>query len=381
MGIKESRIPAALQANRDRLEEMGVKLDSDGRVSDDAFQGGESSAAPSVIPDAGDPLTGPGKVTKTVTVFGKLDEEPTEDAPEFPAVPEDDSTVPPAEPLTGLAKREADAREAQRQMSKTQEKLNETEARIATMKTGLEQQFALLSEQIERLSALQVSVGDVPADLNPAADDVVARWQKDYDEALSVIDARVAPLYRIVKGLESAIQGLIKFQGQTIADARSASTMNAIYEAIPEETARRVANSQEFREWYLSQEDPEYKATIRKAVEDTSNCHPKTFLRVFQDFSRETGIDIGLKARPAVEQRQTPPPPVDTYPSLRAGGAPSRGVRISQAPDATVPLSVEELAQFHTNIARGTEEEKALLRKRMAITQIQIDGQRGQSLR
>ena len=381
MVMKGTRLPAHLTANREKLAALGVSIDdATGKASavegaaSDLNLGGDVDLSPEI------PTLGEGRVDHVVSPFARLDSDEASLESPAPAATLDEPTPTLPEEPRGLAKREQDARRAQSDMSKTQVKLEATEARMHEMSSFLESQFARMSEQIERLQALQVSVGDIPTDMSPAGDEVLAKWKNEFSEALSVIDARVAPLFRIVKGLESTLMALIESQGSAIADMRSDRNLSQIYQWMPEDRAKQIANSQEFTDWYREQ-DADYRTIIKKVVEQTSTVSLKAFKKVFTDFGRDTGIDLGLPtSEPAA--RRTATEPVDTYPRARAAATPTRTVQVSRAPDDSTPLSIEEMRSFHSDMAAArTPEERQKLLRRMGATNINIDGSRAQSLR
>ena len=369
MGMNASRMPAHLQANRENMTESLKALGIEDAA---AMQGGEVQVLGQVDDSEIVPEFEAGTVAKTVDVFGKLntDDSGTETPGEVPGTPQPEAGEG-NEPLTGLAKREADARAAQSEMSKTQTKLLAMEKRLEGM-------FHQIGDRIEQLQALQVSVGDVPSNLKPASEEVMAKWEDQYDEALSVIDARVAPLYRAIKGLELAFNSYVDTQKKHLAETRATEVRAAVFSILPEVTAKRVVGSQEFLAWY-KQQDPAFRETIRQVVEETDSVHPDTFRKVFRDFSRDTGIDIGLD-RPAPQGVQESAP-TDTYPSVRSAASPSRTKTPGRAPDETTPLTVDEMLNYQTLMVNADPRQRAILAKRAAITQLSLDGSVGQSLK
>ena len=370
MTLRQSRTPAHLQANTERLsaglEALGLQADPE------AMQGGERPGAEQDGLHT-DPIPGDLEAVATVDPFRALGEEER-----VPGTSEDLSASQDGDLETGegggpsgLTKRELDARDAQRRMSKVQVKLDKTVEAIESMMSALGERQAGIEAMLQRLSTMRTTTGEIPDDITPASDEVMAVWKKDYDEALSVIDYRVAPLYASLSKCEARIEELVGAIEQSRRVSKVQEIETEVYSKIPKATLKRIVESDVFVHWFQDQ-SPEYQAVIRNAVEKTTMVHPKTTLKVFRDFSSDTGIQIpGLTAQQA-QQLETVQ--MDTAPQPRGGVQP---VRQRQAPAnvlANTPLSNTELMDLKNTMARSTEAEKAILRQRLALTQINVNG-------
>lgn len=372
MALRQSRTPSHLQANQDKvnvgLQTLGLQPDPG------AMQGGDR---PTDDQD-GLPLNPePGTLETVATVdpFKKLGDGPDDlETPEDLSASQDDGLGTGEEgELHGPAKREADARAAQREMSKTQVKLDKTVKQIETMMSDLGDRQGRLEETIQRLSTMRAATGEVPADITPASDEVMEVWKQDYGEALSVIDARVAPLYAEVSKFGARIDELAGMLERIRLTSKTQEIETEVYSKIPKATLKRVVESDAFVTWFKDQ-SPEYQVVIRNAVEKTTTVHPKTTLKVFRDFSADTGIQIpNLSVRPT---QQVDPDPMDTTPQLRGGVQLNRQRQLQPPanPQANTPLSAAELMNLKNALATGTESEKAILRQRLSLTQINVNG-------
>lgn len=369
MSLRQSRTPAHLQANREKLNADLLALGF--QQTPDGERGGEQvddQPGLQLNPDAGTVDS-----VATVDPFRKLgDETQTQEVPGESPAPLDDGLGTGEEgELKGMAKREQDARDAQRAMSKVQLKLDKTMEQINSMMSDLGERQARLEESIQRLSTMRATTGEVPADLTPASDEVMDTWKNDYAEALSVIDARVAPLYASVSRFEARMSELVGMFEQARRATREQEIESEVYSKIPKATLKRVVESEVFVKWFQEQ-SPEYQTVIRNAVEKTTTVHPKTTLKVFRDFSSDTGIQIPGLNQPA--QHQPQPESMDTTPLPRGGVLTAR---MRQAPAnnlANTPLSPSELMNLKNTMATSTEAEKAILRQRLSLTQINING-------
>ncbi len=377
MGMKNSRMPAHLQSNRDQiaadLAKLGLSEGGSVALAEESA-GGEEGLTETGLSDEADPGLGEGTLTQTVDRFGKLQEETTEEDHPGEAPADSSRELPdeaPKENPKGLEKREVDARDAQRAMSRTQVKLDATEKRI-------DEKFKSLSEMIARLTKLQGTVGQIPEDFPLASDETMATWKKDYVEALSVINTQIAPVYRLLSTLQEQVNQLVSVQTETYTKARAAETLDVVYAQIPQPLAKRIAESQEFFDWYQDQ-PVDMQPIIKRAIEATDTVDPKTTLKIYRDFSRDTGIQIpGLDETPAAPIAR---PRMDTHPSLRGGGPRVRVRTPIRANDTTAPLSIQELNNYQALLAQASEPEKAILRKRMALTSITLNGENPQSLK
>jgi hypothetical protein len=341
-------------------------------ASEAVFEGGEPTTA-----DPGNPFGSEGRVETVQTIIpGAQDRlEPDDGGEDLPseelAEPEPDAGGKPKsgdQTEEGLAKREADARAAQREMSKAKAKLD------ATLES-VNRRISELDEKIEQLSTLQVAAGPVPMDLDPASQEVVNQWRQDEStkEAMQVMDAMVAPLYQIVGDLREAVNGITRKQGEFFAKTKEAEVFGGIYEKIPQAQVKQITESDTFLDW-LGNKPPKKSALYVDVLNHTAKYTPEEALDIFREFSLETGTDIGL-AKPPKPRRE--PPPVDMGVSPRTGSAlPEATPALPSTPTEDTPLSLAELRTFGHDIQdpKRSEQEKAILRKRFAKSQINIDG-------
>lgn len=372
--MKNSRTPrisANDQANLDRLESLGAKVDPiTGAISldENVFQGSVPSGEeldPEMIGSTAQVVS----TSQTVSAFDRLDEgvetdlptdEVADEVPPAPAVPE--------KKPEGLEKREADAREAQRQMSKTKLDLEKTMAAV-------NRRFEDLDAQIQKYAALQATVGATPPDLNPADAAVLSDWRENQPEAVSVMEAIAAPLYQAISQLREQLNAVVNRQGEFFSKLKEEEVFGKIYSKIPENKVKQISESPEFIQW-LSDLPPAIRRTYINILNETSAYTSEDALAIFKSFSRDTGVDVGLESG-GNNQPHHQPPPMDRAPSLRSGGAlpEAAPVRRPAAPGELPPLSMEEAANFGQLMRDSqTPGERDILNKRLALTQLSFDG-------
>ena len=347
------------QASIDSLKAFGIEMDADGKPKavEGAFQGDLLPAKP--VPEV---ISGPETVTVQMTNL----EPPTplqEDTIEVPPV-EPTAELPKEvlpEPLKGEEKREHDARQAQREMSKTQLKLDKTVSEITKRQ-------AELDEQLRKLTALQETSGFYPADLNPADAETVANYRQEYGEAVSVMEAIVAPVYKYLSQMREQINGVVKQQGEYFGKLKEEEVLGAVYSKIPKAKVQQISESPEFIQWLSNK--PNSKRTLYVDVlNNTTKYSSEDALDIFAEYSKDTGIDLGM-----VGSKPKPQPPVmDRAPVLKSGSALPPAVAPVQQPtnDPNRPLSVSEFNNFSALLAEAkTNEQKDILMKRLHATPI-----------
>jgi len=342
------------KAMSNRLAALGITIDKDGQFVGNPFQGSP------------DPATGPDNIgpdeaaVESVDPFGKIDDEnlevppsPDETAPEPPETSDD---YPDSEhKLKGLEKREADARAAQAAMSKT-------EARLKLMESSLNQRIAELDEDIKRLASLHATVGPVPSDLNPADAATLANWREEQPEAIAVMEAIVAPIYTVVAQLREQTNGVVQKMGEYFAAQRMAKVNEGIYSKIPEHKIKKITESPEFIDW-LSHKPASKKNLYVNILTKTSNYTPEEALEIFQEYSKDMGIDVGLNGA-----APKPRPTMDRAPALRSGGALPENPRREQNRNALTLLSPDEMANIGRLLSEGSVEQRDHNRKRLELT-------------
>lgn len=359
------------QATLDMLKAAGIELDpATGKakaLEGGPFQGSEPSADPR------GPVIIPGPETVTVLpnteplTYDESEEEATEgeEVPPAPeaAEPEPEKPEPETPALKGEAKREHDARAAQREMSKTQLKLEKTLNEV-------NKRFGDLDDQIQKLAALQNSVGHVPVDLNPADEAVVSQYREDYPEAVSVMEAIVAPVYNMLSQVKDQVNGVIQRQGEFFSRMKEDEVFGSIYSKIPKEQVQAITDSPEFISW-LSDKPKSKRDLYVDVLNNTSKYAAEDALDIFQEYAKDTGADIGVNGSRPKTKRETPP--MDAYPALRSGSALPEARRPQRTVDdiANTPLSQEEMANFKDLLeAAPTNEQKDIILKRLRLTQL-----------
>ena len=366
------------QSNLDMLASMGIHVNPDGSVSstDEAFQGTSSLGTP----DPGySGSTATVQTTQDVHTYDRLEEDGEEeetqpgvnlDEPEAPLPPTkkpgDGEQTP-----EGLEKREASAREAQRQMSKAQAKLDETLKLV-------NKRFGDLDDQIRKLEVIQATVGTLPPELNPADSETVNQFRADYPTETAVFEAMVAPVYNLISQIREQVQGIVQSQGAFFSKLKEDEVFTGVYAKIPEARVKQITDSPEFIEW-LSEKPPAKRNLYVSIINETSRYSAEEALDVFSEFSKDTGTDIGLNGK---THHPTPAPEMDSSPRLRSGNAlPETPAPQRRTPTELTPLSSQELATFGHDIQNLPPGEAAVLRKRFELTQLNFNGNEARTLR
>ena len=354
MSKKSQPISPHDQATLDNLKSLGIELDESGKpkaVEGGAFQG-------ELFPAKSEP--GIVSSPEVVTVQPLQQETPTplqEEPVEVPPVETTaELTQETQEPLKGEAKREHDARQAQREMSKTQLKLDKTVAEITRRQSELD-------EQLRKLTALQSTTGFYPESLNPADAATVAQYREDYGEAVGVMEAIVAPVYNVLSQLREQINGVVRQQGEYFGKLKEDEVLGAVYSQIPKDRVQQISESPEFVQWLASK--PNSKRTLYVDVlNNTTRYSSEDALDIFAEYAKDTGINImGSKPKPQA-------PAMDRAPVLKSGSALPPAAPVQPiANDPNRPLSVSEFNNFSALLdAARTNEQKDILMKRLHST-------------
>jgi len=356
MSKNRQPISANDQATLDSLKTLGIEFDESGKpvpVEGGAFQGELFPAKPE-----------PGIVSSPEVVTIQPSQSPTplmEETEEVPPVQEAaEPTQEAPEPLKGEAKREHDARQAQRELSKTQLKLDKTVAEITRRQSELD-------EQLRKLTALQSTTGFYPENLNPADAATVAQYREEYGEAVGVMEAIVAPVYQVLSQLREQINGVVKQQGEYFGKLKEDEVLGAVYSKIPKERVQQISESNDFIAWLSSK--PNSKRTLYVDVlNNTTKYSSEDALDIFAEYAKDTGTDImnGSKPKPQI-------PAMDSAPMLKKGSDFPSVAPVQQQPanDVNRPLSVSEFNNFSALLEGArTNEQKDILIKRLNLTSI-----------
>jgi hypothetical protein len=381
-GAKPKSGPAE-QANLAFLREHGVELDPEtGRVSAITLPQAEHY-------DQQDPAEDGGPDIEVVSVERTVNYDPLGDEADDHGLPGDPNPADDGrqsdhqqdpEPK-GLDKRIQDSKDAQRSFSRAK-----AEAEALIEKVEKRQRF--LDEQIQKLATLQATRGSIPTDLTPASDEEVAEFRKDYEPYLRVIHAAIAPIYSLVSELRERVDTLVRINGDNLAKEREDQVFGAIYKAIPKADLEKVLSSQGFLDWHRSL-PPTIRNAYKDILENTSAYTAEDAFDVLKRYSYDTGVKVLKQSGERSTRRETPE--MDSAPSLRSGGALPEAARSQrQQPNDAQPLSRAEQMSF-TQLLQGhdveltdgsviygarTEEEKAILRKRLTRTPMNFDGDR-----
>jgi hypothetical protein len=381
MPKKDFKIPPPSPNDRATLEflaEKGIKVDPvTGQVTGDPFQGGSVATE--------DPGESPGfeeanrTFTQDVSPLDRIQAEESESdlPPESGAEPEPEpSQEPEPERLKGEAKREADARKAQSEFHKTQTKLEKT-------LLAAEGRIAELQEYIDKAETVRaIGSGTVPPDLNPADAELMASYREEYPEAIQVMEAIVAPYAAMIGQLKEQITGLNQSIGTFFAKQKNTAVEDAIYEKIPKATIQRLNNDPAFIDWIASKPKDEKDSVIKwLSIPPSSLQDPRTIIKIYQDFARETGASLGTTAAPARREQ----PEMDRTPNLGSpntlpGGEPQRR---PSPENQIVPFSAAELAQpgfLREVLSEGTTADRDIARKRLALSGLAFDGVQAQTM-
>ena len=353
------------QAVLDNLKALGLDIDpATGKpsvVEGGAFQG--------LLPEARGPVIIDSPEVVTVVPTSQDPEPLVEEFPELsssPEVVEEPVQEPKEEQLKGEAKREHDAREAQRQMSKTQLKLDKTVSEI-------NRRQAELDEKLQKLSALQATTGIFPTDLNPADAETVKQYREEYGEAVSVMEAIVAPAFNAIAQVREQLNGIVQQWGEQTSRQKEEAVLGAVYSKIPKERVAQITESDEFIGW-LSDKPQSKRNLYVDILNNTSRYSSEEALDIFSEFSKDSGIELGLggKHHPAAKHQA----PMDKAPTLRTGNSLPPVTPHAQpiANDPNRPLTLDELSNFSELLSSARGEQKDILLKRLNATNINIDG-------
>jgi hypothetical protein len=320
------------KATLDFLKSQGITFDAQGNPVGNPFQGQD---APSQVPVVDDGTEGelPAPVKDP---FDRLEDDDLNPEPlpgDLPAEDEGDATGDTDPKAKGLEKREADAREAQRQLGKM-------EARLKAENLALDQKLADIDQKLQQMAALQATVGVLPDDLDPASAEVLADWKENQTEAVQVMQAIVAPLYKMVSSLREQTQGITQRLGEYFAKTRREEVEKGIYAVVPKAKVDALMQDPTFLDW-MGARPPVKRRMYVDVLQNTSNYTPEDALEILREFSRDANVDLGLNGgtAPAAPRR------MPTSPSLRSGGALPEPSREPQRPpsERLTPLSQAEL--------------------------------------
>ena len=284
--------------------------------------------------------------------------------------PENTEAEPEPEPEPqpkpkGLDKREADARKAQSEMMKTKTSLDRTKLEVESKIA----EFQDLIQQAEVLKATGSAF--VPPDLNPADEATIRTYREDFPEAVSVMEALVAPVYAALSQIREQTNATAQRVGEHFAKQRSEAVQAEIYKVVPAAKLEQIKASPEFLDWLTAL--PKKKQNYIFAAMDgpASTLDPNDVLEVLHDFSRATGTDIGINAPVAQPQKRERRPEMDTTPNLRTGSALPEVPRAPRNNQPT-PFTPEEMAQpgfMREGLSEGSLEQRNLFRQRLELTQ------------
>jgi uncharacterized protein YeeX (DUF496 family) len=288
--------------------------------------------------------------------------EPVEPEPEpEPASPKLEPRKPGEQTEEGLRKREEDARAAQREMSKTQAKLDRT-------LQDVNQKVQEVNRKIEQLASLQTTAVRVPEGMNPADAQMIAEFREDNELPMRVFDAMVAPLYAQQNTLTERLNAALQQVNDFISDQRNDQVLGQVYKQIPKDRVKEITDSPEFIGWLASL--PRSVAGLYADIlNKTSQYSPEEALKVFQDYSRDTGYDLGLKRAQAPAPK--PAPAMDRAPALRSGSAlpePAPNPSTQRQPAQVTPLTTDEAANYDSLLRQArTPQERDVLNKRLQL--------------
>ena len=383
-GSKTPRLSSQDQDNLDRLASLGLDVDpATGAIMDKgafqgAFQGGQDlNKEPD---DHFGPMVESTSTTQTVSSFDKTEEEPVDGvlpAPAAEPVPEPHKVKDGEQTPEGLAKREADARKAQQELSKTQLKLEKTlgevNKRFGDLDDQVNKRFGDLDDQINKLAALQATMGSVPSDLNPADAETVSQYRRDYPEAVGVMESIVAPFCTQLSQVREQLNAVVRQQGEFFTKVKEEEVFGGVYSQIPKERVQQITDSPAFIEW-LSDQSSAIRKLYVGILNETSRYSSEDALGVFKHFSKDTGTDVGLNG--SHPHAHHAPPQMDRAPALRSGSAlpPVPDSRRTTVTNEETPLAKDELLNFGQLMREASPEQRETLNKRLRLTQVEFDG-------
>lgn len=349
-----------------------VSVDADGKATvfkDEAVQG--SSFEGDTDPLGGEE-TGFGSTllqTEHEVVVNPYERDKVETGDEA-LPPEESEAEPEPEPEPqpkpkGLDKRESDARKAQSEMMKTKTSLDRTKLEVESKIA----EFQDLIQQAEVLKATGSAFA--PPDLNPADEATIQTYREDFPEAVSVMEALVAPVYAALGQIREQTNATAQRVGEHFAKQRSEAVQAEIYKVVPAAKLEQIKSSPEFLDWITAL--PKKKQNYIFAAMDgpASTLDPNDVIEVLNDFSRATGTSIGLNAQAAPAPKREQRPAMDTVPNLRTGSALPDVPRAPRSNQPT-PFTPEEMAQpgfLKEGLSEGSLEQRNLFRQRLELTQ------------
>jgi hypothetical protein len=347
------------QENLARLAALGVTVNDDGSISSDAFEGdGFIGEEPGDGTEVDEPTPARPAVDRI-----EVEDDVVADLPGDEPAERTDHAAPrkPGEQTEeGLAKREADARKAQSELSKTQVKVN---AQMA----ALDKRISDLDDKIQQYAVLQATAGSLPTNLNPADEETVSQYREDYPEAVGVMESIAAPLYGEISRLREQLNAVVKKQGEYFSDLRTKEVFGAIYAKIP--NATEIAESPEFHAWLGNIRSDRKRALYADIISNTTNYTTEDALEVFEEYAQATGTNLG-----------TPKPvhhtEMDRSPAMRSGSAlpEAPAPRRNNPSNALTPFSMEELSHFGELIREAqTPQERDILNKRLLLSQSDLE--------
>jgi hypothetical protein len=363
------------QAHVDLLKSVGLELDPvtmRPRVVDEkAFQG---------VTKPSDGIPEPVSGSQTVTVLPsaepiEIEEEEIPAVPPVPIEPESTESLPPKKP-EGEEKRLQDTREAQQKLSKLDKKIQDKEAALNKLSDDITRKQSALEDQINKLAALQATSGGIyPEHLDPADAETVANFRKEYPEAVSVMEAVVAPVYDALSKLSERVNGLLQQWGEQVSKQRETEILEGVYQKIPKERVDQIVKSDDFGEWLAGK--PERKRLLYIDILNNTTKGGYTSadaLDVFDEFSKDTGVKLITNGK--APRRETPP--MDETPRLRTGSAlPTAAPPAPARPNPSnelAPLSLQEAANFKYLLEEApTLEARNILLQRLSLTQLSGD--------
>ena len=357
--------------NRKLLEDAGVTLDANGRA---VFVDGRDGNG------GGDPE---GEDLSGASPYGTLHEGEDDGLSEGgeTVTQHQDGEVPPAEPqdkpVSGLEKRELDARNAQVSMERA--------------RGALRQVLEEANAAINRLTELRNGVELKIPDMNPAQPEEIEEFRRVYPTEYGVMESLVKPVYEMVQQIHAQLLGLVDSMADTEMRKASRTSISAVEYFVP--NAKKIAMSEGFKAWVYSLPKATQSLYI-DIVNNTPKYVPGDVLMMFANFAGATEEDVfAVEWRPgdelsfdveasapatgAANTRQDrgrqAPRTLDRGRGGSSGGAmpqrPRPQAHGQGQPEKLLPLSTDEMANFRVLMGNAkSAEERAILSKRLALT-------------
>ena len=195
--------------------------------------------------------------------------------------------------------------------------MSKTEARLKVLEASLNQKAEALDEQIQRLASLQATVGALPADLNPADAATLADWRENQTEAVSVMEALIAPYHTALGQIREQVNGLVRQMGEFFSKSKADEVFGQLYSRVPKAKLDSLEHEPVFLD-FLSRKPNRKRALYVDMMQNTSRYTPDDVLDMLGEFCLATGFDLGLK-QPGAGPAQRPA--MDSAPRLRSGAA------------------------------------------------------------